>query len=153
MCIPWEGTGPCPKAEHWLFLDSSSLVFASPSFPDQQLFEPALWNSGKVIEAEVYSLKTRHGRTERLVCPGAHRARLSFTMRSYSSNCSCLGLFLSLLLPISPGILWPSGKLCFACIHESPFLACHQTSYLKKIVLSIMPPDNKRVYLVSQDGI
>ena len=52
--------GPCPKAA-LLFLDCSSLVSASPPFPDQQLFEPALWNSGEVMEAEVYSLQTRNG--------------------------------------------------------------------------------------------
>ena len=40
---------PGPKAE-LLFLDCSSLVFASPPFPDQQLFEPALWNSEKVTQ-------------------------------------------------------------------------------------------------------
>ena len=51
MCIPWEGTRFLPKAA-LLFLDSSSLVSASPPFPDQQLSEPALWNSGKAMEAE-----------------------------------------------------------------------------------------------------
>ena len=40
---------PAPKAV-LLFLDCSSLVFASPPFPDQQLFEPALWNSEKVTQ-------------------------------------------------------------------------------------------------------
>ena len=70
MCIPWEGTGPCPKAEHWLFLDSSSLVFASPSFPDRQLFEPALWNSGKVMEAEWGPFpKKRNGRHRKTFVP------------------------------------------------------------------------------------
>ena len=35
------------------FLDYSSLVFSSPSFPDQQLSEPAPWNSGKAMGAEL----------------------------------------------------------------------------------------------------
>ena len=53
MYIPWrkEEPGPFLKAE-LLFLDFPSLVSASPSFPDYQLFEPALWNSGKFKEAE-----------------------------------------------------------------------------------------------------
>ena len=42
--------GPCPKAAV-LFLDCSSLVSSTPPFPDEQLFEPALWTSGKVTEA------------------------------------------------------------------------------------------------------
>ena len=35
-----------------LFLDCSSSVSASSPFPDLQLFEHTLWNSGKVVEAE-----------------------------------------------------------------------------------------------------
>ena len=38
--------GPCPK-NALLFLHCSSLVTTPPPFPDQQLFEPALWNSEK----------------------------------------------------------------------------------------------------------
>ena len=39
MCAPW-------------IFDGSSLVSASLPFPDEQLLEPALWNSGKTMEAE-----------------------------------------------------------------------------------------------------
>ena len=46
-----EEPGPCPMAA-LLFLDCSSFVSAFPPFPDKQLFEFALWNSGKVKEAE-----------------------------------------------------------------------------------------------------
>ena len=42
--------GPCPKAV-LLLLDCSSLVFASLSFPDQQLCEPLPRSSRKVMEA------------------------------------------------------------------------------------------------------
>ena len=52
LCVSLEEEpGLCPKAA-LLFLDFSSLVSASPPFPDEQLFELALWNSGKVKEAE-----------------------------------------------------------------------------------------------------
>ena len=54
-----EESGTCPKPA-LLFLDGSSLVSASPPFPDQQLSEPALWNLGKTLKAEAYSLKTRN---------------------------------------------------------------------------------------------
>ena len=37
-----------------LFLDCSSFVSAFPYFPDQQLFKPALWYSGKVEEFEAF---------------------------------------------------------------------------------------------------
>ena len=53
-----EGPGRCPQAAP-LCLDRSPPVSASPPFPDEQLFEPAVWNSGKVMEAAAYSLKTR----------------------------------------------------------------------------------------------
>ena len=60
LCVSLEvEPGPCPKPA-LLCPDCSSLVSASPPFPDQQLFESALWNSGKVMEAGVYSLQTRN---------------------------------------------------------------------------------------------
>ena len=55
-----EEPGPCPKAA-LLSLDCPSLVSASPPFLDEQLFEPTLWNSGKLVKAEVNSLQTRNG--------------------------------------------------------------------------------------------
>ena len=51
MCILQEESGPCPEAI-LLFLDCSSFVFVFLPFPEEQLFESALWNSGKVKEAE-----------------------------------------------------------------------------------------------------
>ena len=48
LCVSLEvEPGPCPKAA-LLSLGGFSLFSTSPPFPDQQLFEPALWNSGKV---------------------------------------------------------------------------------------------------------
>ena len=55
-----EDPGSCPKAA-LLSIDGSSLVSVSPPFQVEQLFEPALWTSGKVTEAEAYSRKTRNG--------------------------------------------------------------------------------------------
>lgn len=51
MCILQEESGPCPEAV-LLFIDCSSFVSVFLLFPDWQLFESALWNSGKVKEAE-----------------------------------------------------------------------------------------------------
>ena len=45
-----------------MFLDSSSLVSASPPFPDQQLFEPSRLNSEKVMELFIKTAK-EHGTT------------------------------------------------------------------------------------------
>ena len=42
-------------------IGSPSLISAFPTLPDKQLFEPALWNSGKLLEAGVYSPQTRNG--------------------------------------------------------------------------------------------
>lgn len=60
FCISLEEQpGPCPKAALLVF-DCSILFPILPLFPDQQLFELALWNLGKVMEAEAYLLKTRN---------------------------------------------------------------------------------------------
>ena len=51
---------PSPRAAimlSWLFFPPVSV---SPHFPDEQLFLCALYDSGKVIEVGIYSLKTRH---------------------------------------------------------------------------------------------
>ena len=75
-CVSLEGEpGPCPEAA-LLSLDSSSLVSASPPFPDEQLSEPALWHSGKVFEAEAYSLKMRNGGHKGLCVQEPHWALL-----------------------------------------------------------------------------
>lgn len=47
----------------------------SPS-PDEQLSEPALWHSGKVFEAEAYSLKIRNGGHKGLCVQEPHWALL-----------------------------------------------------------------------------
>ena len=50
MCIPWGVTRTLPQGcaiVSWLLL-----ISVAPPFPDEQLFEPALWDSGKVIQAE-----------------------------------------------------------------------------------------------------
>lgn len=45
-----EESGPSPKCVV-LFLDCSPLVSADPPFYVGQMFEPALWNTEKVMEA------------------------------------------------------------------------------------------------------
>ena len=51
LYISCGGTCALPLAA-LLFLDGSPLVSAFPPFLDKQLFESALWNSGKVREVE-----------------------------------------------------------------------------------------------------
>ena len=63
-----EEPGPCSKAA-LLSLGGFSLGSASPPFPDQQLFEPALWDARKVMEAEIYTLKTRNGGDRKACVP------------------------------------------------------------------------------------
>ena len=66
---------------------------AFPPFLDQQPFEPALWRSGKVLEAEAYSLPTRNGDAEKLLCPGAPQGPLGFRIaRSRASRVWLLSL-------------------------------------------------------------
>ena len=54
MYIPWDRTKPLSQgcALFIISSDSSSLISASPPFPDWQLSEPAVWNLGKVMEVE-----------------------------------------------------------------------------------------------------
>ena len=79
-----RGPGPRPKAA-LLSLGCSSLVFASPPFPDQQLFELALWNSGKVMEAKAYLFPT-HKKWPG-VGEGSWRHRKASVHRSPTGSC------------------------------------------------------------------
>ena len=79
-----EEPGPCPKSA-LLFLDRSSLVSAFPPFPDYQLFELALWNSGKVMEVEAYSLNMKNQGHRKTCSQESHIVLLSFSLRSSAS--------------------------------------------------------------------
>ena len=77
------GPGSCPKAA-LLLLDGSSLVSASPPFPDQPLWVSAPWSSGKVLEAEAYSPKARNRGHRKPCSQEPHKALLYFsTKRKY----------------------------------------------------------------------
>ena len=60
VCTPGGGTRTCPQAAPFS-PDGPSPISASPPFPDQHLWVPALWGSGKCLKAEACPLKTRHG--------------------------------------------------------------------------------------------
>lgn len=81
LCVSLEvEPGPSPKAAPWC-LGCSCLVSVSPSFREWHLFEPALWNLGKLLEAEAYSLQIRNEGmrdTEVFLCPGALRGPAQF---------------------------------------------------------------------------
>ena len=76
--------GPCLRATQ-LFLGYSSLISASPSFPDEQLFESVLWNSKKVMEAEAYSLQTRNGRHGQASMPRSPTGSCQFQDQAHTS--------------------------------------------------------------------
>ena len=66
-----EGPASSPRLHSCLWRLLPGLCI--PRFPDQHLFEPALWDSGKVMEAEVYSLKTRNRRHRKACMPRSPR--------------------------------------------------------------------------------
>ena len=81
MCLPWGGTGTLPQScaiVPWLFL---SLFSASSPFPNKPLFEPALWNSGKVTEGEcgLFPKNKRRGTHKGFSAREPHRALLCFS--------------------------------------------------------------------------
>ena len=71
--------GSCPKTV-LLFLDCSSLGFASLSFLDQQLSEPAPRNSGKAVEAEggLFPKNKKWGTHKGFCAQDPHRALLGY---------------------------------------------------------------------------
>ena len=84
---------PTPKAA-LLFLDFSSRVSASPPFPDQQLFEPALWTPGK-SETEVYSLKASNGGHRK---SGVPRSPIGHQLSYSIIICVCTYIFILCIL-------------------------------------------------------
>lgn len=94
LCVSLEREPEsCPKPV-LLFLDYlfSSLVFASPLFPDQQLSEPVPWNSGKAMEAEWGPFpKNRNGGHGKVFVP-PNGARLGLTLLLICEHCLCRAL-------------------------------------------------------------
>ena len=80
LYVPWGEPAPsCPKAA-LLYLGCSSLVSASPLFLDKQLFEPALWNSVKVMQDEAYSLQARNRGHKKASMPRSPAGSCSVTL-------------------------------------------------------------------------
>ena len=72
MYIPWGGTRTLPQGCTIVSLLFLRKVSASPPFPYEQLFEPALWNSRKVMEAEWGPIPTnKKWGTKKTLCSGA----------------------------------------------------------------------------------
>ena len=78
------------------FLECSSLVSVSPPFPNSQLFESALWNPGKVMEAGVCFLQIRNGGQKGFCAQEPHRVLLGFNT-SNNEACVCRQLYFSKL--------------------------------------------------------
>ena len=67
-CVnPSRGTRTCPQAALLSPVGPFPLS-ASPPFPDQPMWVPALWGSGKVLETDAYALKIRHGGSKKVHC-------------------------------------------------------------------------------------
>jgi len=73
-----EDPRPCPKAA-LLSLDCSSLSLLLLSSLPWLTTKPALWNSGKVMEAEAYSVKVRNGEHRKACAQESQRTMLSFS--------------------------------------------------------------------------
>ena len=110
MCILCEETRILPPR---LFLDSSSLVFAYPSFPYHEWSGPAPWNTEKAMEAE-WGLfpKNKKWRTQKIFCAKEpHTALLGYT-----TNMN-INYFLS-----------PKAKLYFYCHRIHAVVSCFLTA-------------------------
>ena len=119
LCVSLEGEpGPCPRAE-LLFLGCSSLVSASPPFPDEQLFKYALWNSGKVIEAGGCSLQTRNGGHRKASVPRSPTGPCSVSLPPLCLSLPLpLSLSYSFSLPIS--LSFPLSLCVCVCVFNLP---------------------------------
>ena len=88
LCVSLEREpGSLPKSV-LLLLDCLSLVFPSPPFPDLQLSEPVLRNSGKVMEAEWGPFpKNKKWGTQKGFCAQEHPwALLGFSTNNFKSD-------------------------------------------------------------------
>ena len=68
---------PAPRL-HFYFLTAPLLSLTFPPLPDWQLLESDLWDSGKVLEAGVYSLQTRNGGQKGFSAQESHRVLFGF---------------------------------------------------------------------------
>ena len=118
--IPATEPVPCSKAV-LLFLDYSFLVSASSSFPDWQLLEPELWNSGKVKEAEwrLFPTNKKWGTQKSFCAQDLQRILLNFIVRAYDHRLSDLCYLVSILVGPDETKKWmwkaerhnPEGKI------------------------------------------
>ena len=91
MCIPWWRTKTLTQG--WAIAPPLSL---HPPFPSYQQFEPARWNSGKVMEAEWSPLPVikKWGTQNRFCVREPHRVLLGVTSISSWSHNSEINSFL-----------------------------------------------------------
>ena len=65
-CIFWGSTGPCQSLCYRLFVDGCSFVSVFFPFPDKQLLESTIWNSGKFKRVKPFSYRQEIGDMERI---------------------------------------------------------------------------------------
>ena len=73
-----RGTRTLPQGCTVVFAHSS-LVSASPPFPDQQLFEPVLWNQGRSWRLSLFPINEKQVTQKDFVAQEPHRFLLGFT--------------------------------------------------------------------------
>ena len=70
ICIFWGSTRPCQSLHYRLFVDGCSFVSVFFPFPDKQLLESTIWNSGKFKEGEAFFLQTKNRGHGKNLYPG-----------------------------------------------------------------------------------
>ena len=99
-CIFWGSTGPCQSLRYHLFVDGCSFVSVFFPFPDKQLLESTIWNSGKFKEGEAFLLQTRNRGHGKNLYPGRpHRVLHHLFLQHF-------GTFLSHFLSVRICRVW-----------------------------------------------
>ena len=100
--VPWGRPGTLPEGCTVVNSDYSSLASAAPPFPNQQLSEPAHWNSRKIMEAEwsLFPVTEKWG------------TQKGFVPRSPTGSCSVLVL----VADLTKDLFFSEASLVWICL-------------------------------------